>query len=106
VSTKGNRPFLYQTNIRPSDGLRTLWPILALTCEEKRPIRQCRELHLRRGEHPQQAVHELQAAEAPAVIKKILLHPHLREVPKRSPFPKTPPRDFVYDPDFFGGLTR
>ena len=43
--------------------------------------------------------------EDPPVIKKILLHLHLWEVPKRSPPPKTPPRDFVYDPDFFGGLT-
>jgi hypothetical protein len=43
--------------------------------------------------------------EDPPVIKKILLHLHLWEVPKRSPPPKTPPRDFVYNPDFFGGLT-
>ena len=41
----------------------------------------------------------------PAVIKKILQHLKLWEVPKRSPPAKTPPRDFTYDPDFFGGLT-
>jgi hypothetical protein len=43
--------------------------------------------------------------EDPAVIKKILQHLKLWEVPKRSPPAKTPPRDFIYDPDFFGGLT-
>jgi len=43
--------------------------------------------------------------EDPPVIKKILLHLHLWEVPKRSPRAKTPPRNFFYDPDFFGGLT-
>jgi hypothetical protein len=43
--------------------------------------------------------------ENPPVIKKILLHLHLWEVPKRSPPAKTPPRNFFYDPDFFGGLT-
>ena len=43
--------------------------------------------------------------EDPAVINKILQHLKLCEVPKRSPPAKTPPRDFIYDPDFFGGLT-
>jgi hypothetical protein len=41
----------------------------------------------------------------PPVIKKILLHLHLWEVPKRSPSSTAPPRHFVYDPDFFAGLT-
>ena len=30
----------------------------------------------------------------------------LPDRPKRSPPSKTPPRDFVYDPDFFAGLTN
>jgi len=47
----------------------------------------------------------ISSIEDPPVIKKILLHLNLWEVPKRSPPSKTPPRDFVYDPDFFGGLT-
>ena len=44
--------------------------------------------------------------EDPAVIKKILQHLKLWEVPKRSPPAKTPPRDFVYDSDFLDGLTN
>jgi hypothetical protein len=43
--------------------------------------------------------------EDPPVIRKILLHLHLWEVPKRSPPSTTPPRDFVYDPHFLAGLT-
>lgn len=44
--------------------------------------------------------------EDPAVIKKILQHLKLWEVPKRSPPAKPPPRDFVYDSNFFDGLTN
>jgi hypothetical protein len=44
--------------------------------------------------------------EDPPVIKKILLHLHLWEVPKRSPPAKTPPRNLFYDPNFFAGLTN
>jgi hypothetical protein len=47
----------------------------------------------------------LSSIEDPPVIKKILLHLNLWEVPKRSPPSKTPSRDFIYDPHFFGGLT-
>jgi len=40
----------------------------------------------------------------PPVIKKILLHLNLWDLPKRSPPSKTPPGDFVYDANFFRGL--
>ncbi len=43
--------------------------------------------------------------EDPPVIKRILLHLHLWEVPKRSPPPRSPPRDFIYDLDFFSRQT-
>jgi hypothetical protein len=43
--------------------------------------------------------------EDPAVIKKILQHLKLWEVPKRSPPARTPPRDFVYDSNLLDGLT-
>ena len=44
--------------------------------------------------------------EDPAVVKRILVHLKLREVPGRSPPPASVPRDFIYDPDFFGGLVN
>lgn len=42
----------------------------------------------------------------PAVIKRILVHLNLWDVPERSPPPASPPRDFIYDLDFFGGLVN
>ena len=44
--------------------------------------------------------------ENPAVIKRILVHLNLWEVPERSPPPASTPRDFIYDPDFFRGLAN
>jgi len=44
--------------------------------------------------------------EDPPVIKKILLHLNLWELPQRSPPSKSPPRDFLYDWDFFRALTN
>jgi hypothetical protein len=43
--------------------------------------------------------------EDPPVSHRILVHLNLWEVPKRSP-PVSPPRDFIYDPDFFKGLVN
>jgi Putative transposase len=43
--------------------------------------------------------------ENPPVIHRILAHLDLWDVPKRSP-PVSPPRDFIYDPDFFKGLVN
>jgi hypothetical protein len=37
--------------------------------------------------------------EDPAIVKRILLHLNLWEVPERSPPPAAPARDFIYDPD-------
>jgi hypothetical protein len=44
--------------------------------------------------------------EDPAVIKRILVHLNLWDVPERSPPPASPPRDFIYDLDFFRGLVN
>ena len=44
--------------------------------------------------------------EDPPVIKKILLHLNLWELPQRSPPAKSPPPDFLYDWDFFRALTH
>jgi hypothetical protein len=44
--------------------------------------------------------------EDPAIVKRILLHLNLWEVPERSPPPAAPARDFIYDPDFFRGLVN
>jgi hypothetical protein len=44
--------------------------------------------------------------EDPAVIRKILLHLKLWDLPQRSPPRAPPPPDVVYDPDFFTGLTQ
>jgi hypothetical protein len=43
--------------------------------------------------------------ENPPVIHRILAHLDLWDVPKRSP-PVSPPRDFIYDSDFFKGLVN
>ena len=37
--------------------------------------------------------------EDPAVVKRILVHLKLWQVPERSPPPASTPRDFIYDPD-------
>jgi hypothetical protein len=42
----------------------------------------------------------------PPVVKKILLHLNLWDLPKRSPPSKNPPHDFVYDANFFRGLAE
>jgi len=42
----------------------------------------------------------------PPVVKKILLHLNLWDLPKRSPLSKNPPHDFVYDANFFRGLAE
>jgi hypothetical protein len=44
--------------------------------------------------------------EDPAIVKRILLHLNLWEVPERSPPPAALARDFIYDPDFFRGLVN
>jgi len=44
--------------------------------------------------------------EDPAVVKRILVHLKLWEVPERSPPSVSPPRDFIYDPDFFRELVN
>ena len=44
--------------------------------------------------------------EDPAIVKGILLHLNLWEVPERSPPPAAPARDSIYDPDFFRGLVN
>jgi hypothetical protein len=44
--------------------------------------------------------------EDPAIVKRILLHLNLWEVPERSPPPAAPARDSIYDPDFFRGLVN
>ena len=42
--------------------------------------------------------------EDPAVVKRILVHLDLWELPERSPPPPSPRRDFLYDFNFFRGL--
>jgi hypothetical protein len=44
--------------------------------------------------------------EDPAVVKRILVRLNLWQAPERSPPPASPPRDFIYDPDFFRGLVN
>lgn len=44
--------------------------------------------------------------EDPAVVKRILAHLNLWDVPERSPPPASPPRDFTCDPNFFRGLVN
>ena len=42
--------------------------------------------------------------EDPAVVRRILVHCNLWEVPERSPPPPSPPGDFIYDRDYLRGL--
>jgi transposase-like protein len=44
--------------------------------------------------------------EDPAVVKRILVHLNLWEVPERSPPSTNPPRELIYDWDFFRGLVN